>query len=292
MIVVETFAAARAATKGRTMGLVPTMGYLHEGHLVCADTVRGDADLVMMSIFVNPLQFNDAADLARYPRSLDRDVTLAESGGVNIVFAPSLEEMYPEAPLARVSVATVSEGMEGEYRPGHFGGVATAVTKLLAGLRPDRVAFGRKDAQQLAVLRRLALDLSFPVKVVEVSTVREPDGLALSSRNVFVKDRQAALGLSWGLFLACEATAKGERSADVLEDIVRSAATKAGAAVEYVTLADAQSAQRIETLDRTGFLAIAARVGAVRLIDNVVLEPDGTADRGTRLDRPSILKGS
>lgn len=291
MIVVDTFATARAATTG-TMGLVPTMGYLHEGHLVCADTVRGDADLVMMSIFVNPLQFNDADDLARYPRSLDRDVALAESGGVDIVFAPTLEEMYPETPLARVSVATVSEGMEGEYRPGHFGGVATAVTKLLAGLRPDRVAFGRKDAQQLAVLRRLVFDLSFPVTVVEVSTVREPDGLALSSRNVFVKDRQAALGLSRGLFAAADAVTKGERSGAVLEDMVRSAATTAGAVVEYATLADAQTAQRIEALDRTAFLAIAARVGAVRLIDNVVLEPDGTADRGTRLDRPSILKES
>ena len=208
MIVVDTFATARAATTG-TMGLVPTMGYLHEGHLVCADTVRGDADLVMMSIFVNPLQFNDADDLARYPRSLDRDVALAESGGVDIVFAPTLEEMYPETPLARVSVATVSEGMEGEYRPGHFGGVATAVTKLLAGLRPDRVAFGRKDAQQLAVLRRLVFDLSFPVTVVEVSTVREPDGLALSSRNVFVKGSLRPHSASPGLFAAADAVTKG-----------------------------------------------------------------------------------
>ena len=208
------------------------------------------------------------------------------------MFAPTLEEMYPETPLARVSVATVSEGMEGEYRPGHFGESPPRSPSCSPVSVPTGSPSGRKDAQQLAVLRRLVFDLSFPVTVVEVSTVREPDGLALSSRNVFVKDRQAALGLSRGLFAAADAVTKGRRSGAVLEDMVRSAATTAGAVVEYATLADAQTAQRIEALDRTAFLAIAARVGAVRLIDNVVPEPDGTADRGTRLDRPSILKGS
>ena len=291
MIVVGTFAAARAVMPG-TVGLVPTMGYLHEGHIACAGAVRTGSDCVVMSIFVNPLQFNDPADLARYPRSLDRDLELAERGGVDVVFAPPVQEMYPEPPLTRVSVTDVSAGMEGAHRPGHFDGVATVVTKLLAGLRPHRAAFGRKDAQQLAVVKRLVLDLSLAVRIVEVPTVREHDGLALSSRNVFIEDRKAALGLSRGLFLAADAALAGERSGKILEEIAGRTASRSGAVVEYATLADARTAQRIGFLDRPGFLAIAARVGSVRLIDNVVLEPDGTADRGTRLDGPSILGGS
>ena len=291
MIVVGTFAAARAVMPGM-VGLVPTMGYLHEGHIACAGAVRTGSDCVVMSIFVNPLQLNDPADLARYPRSLDRDLDLAERAGVDVVFAPPVEEMYPEPPLTRVSVADVSAGMEGAHRPGHFDGVATVVAKLLAGLRPHRAAFGRKDAQQLAVVKRLVLDLSLAVRIVEVPTVRDHDGLALSSRNVFIEDRKAALGLSRGLFLAADAALAGERSGKILEEIAGRTASRTGAVVEYATLADARTAQRIGSLDRPGFLAIAARVGSVRLIDNVVLEPDGTADRGTRLDGPSILGGS
>jgi pantoate--beta-alanine ligase len=291
VIVVGTFAAARAVMPGM-VGLVPTMGYLHEGHIACAGAVRTDSDCVVMSIFVNPLQFDDPADLARYPRSLDRDLDLAERAGVDVVFAPPVEEMYPEPPLTRVSVADVSAGMEGAHRPGHFDGVATVVAKLLAGLRPHRAAFGRKDAQQLAVVKRLVLDLSLAVRIVEVPTVREHDGLALSSRNVFIEDRKAALGLSRGLFLAADAALAGERSGKILEEIAGRTASRTGAVVEYATLADARTARRIGSLDRPGFLAIAARVGSVRLIDNVVLEPDGTADRGTRLDGPSILGGS
>jgi pantoate--beta-alanine ligase len=291
MIVVNSFAAARAAMHG-SVGLVPTMGFLHEGHLACAAALRDESDCVAMSIFVNPLQFNDPKDLARYPRSLERDLALAESGGVDVVFAPPVAEMYPEPPLTRVSVSDVSAGLEGAHRPGHFDGVATVVTKLFGGLAPQRAAFGRKDAQQLAVVKRLVLDLSLPIRIVEVSTLREHDGLALSSRNVFIEDRKAALGLSRGLFLAADAALAGERSGKILEEIAGRTASRAGAAVEYATLADARTAQRIAALDRPAFLAIAARVGAVRLIDNVVFEPDGTADRGTRLDGPSILGGS
>jgi pantoate--beta-alanine ligase len=291
MIVVESFAAARQATAG-TVGLVPTMGFLHEGHLACASAVRSGSDCVVMSIFVNPLQFNDPRDLERYPRSMERDLELARGAGVDVVFAPPIEEMYPEPPLTRVSVSVVAEGMEGLHRPGHFDGVATVVTKLFVGLRPDRAAFGRKDAQQLAVVKRLTADLSLGVEIVEVPTVREHDGLALSSRNVFIEDRKAALGLSRGLLLAADAALAGERSATTLEEIAGQTASRAGATVEYATLADTRTARRIPALDRAAFLAIAARVGSVRLIDNVVLEPDGTADRGTRLDGPSILGGS
>ncbi len=291
MIVVETFAAAREWVAG-SVALVPTMGYLHEGHLACVAAVRGRADIVAMSVFVNPLQFEDPADLTRYPRSLDRDLGLAEAAGVDFVFAPSVAEMYPAPPLTKVSVTEVAAGMEGAHRPGHFDGVATVVAKLFAGIRPSQAAFGRKDAQQLAVVRRMVSDLSFPVTIVEVPTVRHADGLALSSRNVFIEDRKAALGLSRGLFLAADAAAAGERSGPVLEELAGRTASRAGAAVEYATLADAATSRRIAALDRRAFLAIAARVGPVRLIDNVVLEPDGTADRGTRLDGPSILGGT
>lgn len=291
MIVVDSFDAARQATSG-TVGLVPTMGYLHEGHLACVTALRPESSCVVMSIFVNPLQFDDPGDLARYPRSLERDLELAGDAGVDVVFAPAVAEMYPEPPLTRVSVSVVSEEMEGLHRPGHFDGVATVVAKLFAGLRPARAAFGRKDAQQLAVVKRLASDLSLGVQIVEVSTVREHDGLALSSRNVLIEDRKAALGLSRGLFLAADAALAGERSATTLEEIAGRTASRAGATVEYATLADARTARRTPVLDRVAFLAIAARVGRVRLIDNVVLEPDGTADRGTRLDGPSILGGS
>jgi pantoate--beta-alanine ligase len=291
VIVAHTFLAARQALAG-TVGMVPTMGYLHEGHLACATAVRATSDCVVMSIFVNPLQFNDPSDLARYPRSWDRDLALAERTGVDVVFAPSVEEMYPEPPLTQVTVSGVTEGMEGARRPGHFDGVATIVAKLFAGIRPDSAAFGRKDAQQLAVVKRLVHDLNFPVAIVEVPTVREADGLALSSRNVFIADRKAALGLSRGLFLAADSAGAGERSGRTLEEIAGRTASRAGAVVEYAALADARTARRIPTLDRVAFLAIAARVGEVRLIDNVILEPDGTADRGTRLDGPSILGGS
>ena len=252
---------------------------------------RAESDCVVMSIFVNPLQFNDPRDLARYPRSIERDLELARGAGVDIVFAPPVEEMYPEAPLARVSVAMVSEDMEGLHRPGHFDGVATVVTKLFAGLRPDRAAFGRKDAQQLAVVKRLAADLSLGVRIVEVPTVREHDGLALSSRNVFIEDRKAALGLSRGLFLAADAALAGERSATTLEEIAgRTAAPRAPRWNTPPSPIPAPPGGSPPSM-RTAFLAIAARVGSVRLIDNVVSSRTAPPTAGTRLDGPSILEG-
>ncbi len=285
-----TFAAAREACAGR-VALVPTMGYLHEGHVACLSAARERADTVVMSLFVNPLQFDQASDLERYPRDLDRDAAIAADAGVDVLFAPPVTEMYPSDPLARVHVAVVSEGMEGAHRPGHFDGVATVVAKLFAGIRPDVACFGRKDAQQLAVVRRMAADLSFPLTIVGVPTVRESDGLALSSRNVFLENRGAALGLSRGLFAAAAAAAEGERDATALETMVSLEVSERGADLGYATLADAATAERIPTLDRPAFLAVAARVGAVRLIDNVFLEPDGSADLGTRLGERSILYG-
>jgi pantoate--beta-alanine ligase len=292
VIVVDTFDAVRVEIGTVHSALVPTMGYLHEGHLSLVEVATEMSDRVVMSLFVNPLQFDEPGDLDRYPRDLDRDAALAEAAGVDVLFAPTAGEIYPAEPLTRVSVAGVSEGMEGAHRPGHFDGVATVVAKLFAGIRPAYAVFGRKDAQQLAVVRRMALDLSFPVEIVGSPTVREVDGLALSSRNVFLgpDDRSAALGLSRGLFAAADAVRAGERDGSRLEAMVRDPVAEAGADLEYATLADAFTAGPIDTVDREAFLAVAARVGEVRLIDNVVLWPDGAVDTGVALDGQSILR--
>jgi pantoate--beta-alanine ligase len=271
------------------------MGYLHEGHLSLMAMARRESDTVVVSLFVNPLQFNEQEDLERYPRDLERDGRLAEEAGADLLFAPSPDVMYPEPALTRVSVPALEAEMEGFHRPGHFAGVATVVAKLLAGIQPRRAYFGRKDAQQLAVVRRMAFDLSMPVEIVGGSTVRESDGLALSSRNVFLNDeeRSRALQLSRGLMAAADACEAGVREAETLEGMVRGAVT--GAEIDYVTLADACTATRLPLLDRDAFLAIAARVGATRLIDNVtVAVPSGgeiSVDRGIRLAQPSILYG-
>lgn len=290
MRVVSTFADARAARAGR-VALVPTMGYLHEGHLALV-AAAGGADTTMVSIFVNPLQFDEQADLDRYPRDLARDLALLDEAGADVVFAPPLAEMYPGSPLTRVSLDGVTGRMEGSQRPGHFDGVATVVAKLFAGLQPDLAVFGRKDAQQLAVVTRMAADLSFPVSVVGGSTVREADGLALSSRNVFLDaaERHAALALSRGLLAAADAAAAGERAGAILEGIVQDELDRIPMVRrEYVELADAGDCGRLAVLDRPAFLAVAARVGEVRLIDNVWFDAPHAPDRGTRLGGRSVL---
>jgi pantoate--beta-alanine ligase len=291
MKIVQRFAEVRALTAG-TLGLVPTMGFLHEGHLALVDAARRDCDTVVMSLFVNPLQFDETRDLSRYPRDLDRDAELAEGRGVDVLFAPELDEMYPQEPLTRVTVSGTTDEMEGAHRPGHFDGVATVVAKLFVGTRADRAYFGRKDAQQLATVARMAADLSIPIEVVPVSIVREQDGLALSSRNVFLSldERRIALGISAGLMAAADAAEGGERDGLQLESIVR--ARLDGVLIDYVALAGASSASRVDNLEEDAVLAVAARVGETRLIDNVILTVHGdtvVADRGTRLDEPSIL---
>lgn len=290
MRIVDTFAAVRGAREG-TVGLVPTMGAFHEGHLSHIESSAGADDTVVVSLFVNPLQFDEGGDLDRYPRDIERDGALAEAAGVDVLFAPPLVEMYPEPPATRVVVSGVSEGMEGAYRPGHFEGVATVVAKLLAGIGPSHAVLGRKDAQQLAVVRRMVSDLSFPVEIVAGSTVRDPDGLALSSRNVFLtgSERSTALSLSRGLSDAAEVLSSGERSADALEAVVSGTVRQSDAELEYVELADAFTAELLDEVDRESFLAVAARVGETRLIDNVVMWPDGSSDTGTRLTEPSKL---
>jgi pantoate--beta-alanine ligase len=268
------------------------MGYFHEGHLELMKSARQSADTVVVSLFVNPLQFNDPSDLERYPRDLERDLSLAAGAGVDLVFAPPRSEMLPEPPLTAVTVAALTERMEGSGRPGHFSGVATVVAKLFAGLQPHLAYFGRKDAQQLAVVRRMASDLSFPVRVLGHPTIRESDGLALSSRNVLLseKDRVSARELSAGLMAAAAAAEAGERSGPALEGIAKAAV--ASAHLEYIELASQETVERLPTLDRPAFLALAARVGEVRLIDNVGLEVvagELVADRGVRLEGPSLL---
>lgn len=301
MIVVETFRAARALHQGR-VGLVPTMGYLHEGHLSLAHAARRVSDTVVMSLFVNPLQFAPTDDLASYPRDLDRDAALADGAGVDILFAPSVEEMYPAPPSTEVTVAAVAAALEGVHRPGHFAGVATVVTKLFAGLQPDQAFFGRKDAQQLAVIKRMVRDLSFPVEVTGCPIVREAEGLALSSRNTYLSadERRAALSLSQGLMAAADAAEGGETSAAALGSLVLEVIERTSVGgpvpieVEYVALADTDDVLILERLDRAAFLAVAARVGATRLIDNVhfdVAEDGLVADRGITIDATSMLYG-
>ena len=295
MRITSTMAETRELYAEAPVGLVPTLGFLHEGHVALLEAARAECGTVAMTVFVNPLQFNEAGDLERYPRNLERDVELAREAGVDMVFAPADEEMYPLPVATTVSVGPLTERMEGAHRPGHFDGVATVVAKLLAGLRPDRAYFGKKDAQQLAMIRRMVTDLSIPTTIVAHPTVREADGLALSSRNVFLSEAQraAARALSRGLMAAADAAEAGERSARALEEIVLDTIALANGVVpEYAEVASVRDVARMEAVDADCFLAVAARVGDVRLIDNVHLDVnlDGVvADRGILLERPSVL---
>jgi pantoate--beta-alanine ligase len=293
MELVRTFSEARNRYQGR-VALVPTMGYFHEGHLALMKSARSTAETVVVSIYVNPLQFNDPADLDRYPRDLERDLEMAATADVDVVFAPSPDEMFARPPTTKVVVGPVGDRMEGPRRPGHFDGVATVVTKLFAGLQPKSAYFGRKDAQQLVVVKSLVDDLSFPVTVIANPTVRESDGLALSSRNVFLTeaDRPGALLLSKALFEAAVLAESGQRKAEVLKEAVRTVVDPL--AVDYIELASQDRADPLAELDRPAFLAAAVRVGAVRLIDNIALDVmagEIVADRGVRLQHQSILYG-
>lgn len=303
MRVVSAFQAARLAASEAAakasgereltpVGLVPTMGFLHEGHLSLISRARRECRVVIMSLYVNPRQFNQSSDFESYPRSFPRDQHLAVEAGVDVLFAPSTEEMYKPGESTSIDPGAVAQSMEGAHRPGHFEGVAMVVTKLLAGLGAQRAYFGRKDAQQLTMIRQLARDLCLPIQIVGCATLRESDGLALSSRNVLIspKDRKAALKISRGLERAALAVEAGERSAAALRQLVTGAGT--GVAWEYVELADQHDCSLLKSLDRPSFLAVAATVGGVRLIDNLFFDahPNGLAvDRGTRLEQPSLV---
>jgi len=257
---------------GHRVGLVPTMGALHEGHARLIETARRRGDHVAVSIFVNPLQFDRKDDLERYPRTPDADLRICADLGVDLVFAPAVEEMYPVEPRCSVTVKRLADGLCGRFRPGHFDGVATVVTKLFDIVQPEAAYFGEKDAQQLAVVRRMVLDLNIPVEIAGVATVREDDGLAVSSRNVRLSadERSKAPALYRALREAERAIAGGERDARAVER--RAAAvipSDASLRLEYLEAVDPVELQRVDTIAGSVLLAGALWVGNTRLIDNI-----------------------
>lgn len=264
----------RKAQRG-TVGLVPTMGYLHEGHLSLVRASVAENDLTVASIFVNPTQFGPNEDFERYPRNEERDLAMLKDAGVAAVYMPGVDVIYPGGYETYVVPGATAELREGGSRPGHFRGVATVVLKLFNATGADRAYFGRKDAQQLRVIRRMVTDLDVDIEVVACPIVREEDGLAMSSRNVYLgsEDRKAAVVLSRGLAEAKAAYAAGERGADVLRAIVRSrVGSEPRAALDYVSLADEVTLAEIEgRLERPALLSLAAKFGSTRLIDNVEL---------------------
>ncbi len=257
------------------VGLVPTMGYLHEGHLSLIRRAREECDHVVVSIFVNPTQFGPKEDLSRYPRDLDRDLGLIEPLGVDLVWMPTAEIMYPKGYQTWVEVETVTRPLEGVRRPGHFRGVTTVVAKLFNGVQPQRAYFGQKDAQQAAVIRQMTRDLNFPIEIVVCPIVREPDGLAMSSRNVYLdpEERKAATVLYRSLNAAKNVYHNGERDAKELRRIMREViATEPLAQMQYVSCADYATLDELETVTGKTLLSMAVFLGKTRLIDNIVLE--------------------
>ncbi|HEY7235874.1 MAG TPA: pantoate--beta-alanine ligase [Gemmatimonadaceae bacterium] len=260
-----------ARREGAPIGLVPTMGFFHEGHLSLMRRARSECAVVVVSLFVNPTQFNDAADLDAYPRDEARDAAIAQSAGVDYLFAPNASAMYLPGASTAVVVSGVSEPLEGESRgPGHFRGVATVVAKLFNIVQPTVAYFGQKDAQQALVVRRMARDLDFPLRIEVCPTVREPDGLAMSSRNVRLTPaaRTQALALRRGLDAAAAAVAGGERDASRVEARGREAMQSLGVEAEYFAVVSAETLAPVRPLSGEILLAVAARVGGVRLIDN------------------------
>jgi pantoate--beta-alanine ligase len=268
----------------KTIGLVPTMGALHEGHLSLVREARRMCDVVVVSIFVNPTQFAPSEDFDRYPRDLTSDTTKLADYNVDYIFAPPPEEIYPKNFSTYVTVEGLSDPMEGVARPGHFRGVATVLTILFNTIRPDFAFFGQKDAQQTIVVRRMVRDLAFDLEVVVLPTVREQSGLALSSRNAYLneEDRQAATVLNRSLTKAKEAYKGGERNPKRLVEAVRSEFEREPRArLEYVGVVDAETMEKLDRIpeDRSALIALAAQVGNTRLIDNVLLKPVGQKSR-------------
>lgn len=288
MKVVDTIAAVRreigeARRAGRTIEFVPTMGALHDGHLELVRAARRRDGLCVMSIFVNPLQFGPAEDFDTYPRDLDGDLTLAEAEGVEVVFAPAAAEMYPGGAIqTRVEVGRLGQILEGAYRPEHFSGVATVCAKLFNIVAPDRVYLGQKDAQQVAVLRQVVRDLNLPLELVACPTVREPDGLAMSSRNhrLDPEGRRAAAALYGGLQAAARAAEAGEASSAELVAAARAVLDQQPVVrVQYLEVVDPQTFESLDAIAGGALIVLAAHVGSVRLIDNCIV---GTAQRPER----------
>jgi pantoate--beta-alanine ligase len=274
VITITDLRSARLSFPGK-VGLVPTMGYLHEGHLSLVRRAREDCDHVVVSIFVNPTQFGPKEDLSNYPRDIDRDLSLLEPLGVDLVWMPPAEIMYPPGFQTWVEVEMITQPLEGSTRPGHFRGVTTVVAKLFNAVQPHNAYFGQKDAQQAAVIRQMTRDLNFPVEIVVCPIMREPDGLAMSSRNVYLdpEQRKAATVLSRALQAAKEAYDNGERDAETLRRKMREIlASEPFANVQYVSCADYDTLEELDTVTGKALLSMAVFIGKTRLIDNVVLE--------------------
>jgi len=275
--VVKTIAELRKIRRCLTgsVGFVPTMGYLHEGHLALVKHARAENAIVVVSIFVNPTQFGPSEDLGTYPRDLDRDLKLLEKEKADIVFVPSDVEMYPPEFSTWVDVEKVTERLEGASRPGHFRGVATVVAKLFNIVQPTKAYFGQKDAQQAIVIKRMVVDLDTDIEIVVVPTVRESDGLAMSSRNTYLspEERQAATVLFRALSLARQLWQGGEEDADKIRYEMKSLIAKEPLAqIDYVSIADANTLKELEEIDCPALASLAVRIGRTRLIDNILLD--------------------
>ena len=265
----------RARAEGKIIGLVPTMGFFHEGHLSLMRQASKDNDFVVVSLFVNPIQFGPTEDFRDYPRDLEKDARMAEDVGVDLIFNPSVEEIYREGHNTYVAVRKLTEGLCGASRPGHFLGVTTVVLKLLNIIQPDRAYFGQKDYQQLKVIERMVRDLNVPVEIVPVPIVREPDGLAMSSRNSYLspEERRAALVLSkslaYGQELLNQGVTSGEELRARIEEFIRQ---EPAAVIDYVAVVDTEDLDRLVEIEDKALLALAVRIGRTRLIDNAILK--------------------
>jgi len=276
---IETIIGMKAACRGvsragKRLGLVPTMGALHQGHLSLVRESKSQCEVTAVSIFVNPLQFGPTEDFAEYPRTLERDAALLQELGVDLLFVPSLVQVYPPGTKTSVEVGDLSGRLDGGSRPGHFRGVTTVVCKLFETVRPDRAYFGQKDAAQVAVLRKMVRDLDMDVEIVVCPIVREPDGLAMSSRNAYLnaEQRQQALVLRRSLRQVTSAVDAGERQAQKLAEIgIRTIGSEPGARLDYFAIVNADTLEPVATVSRGTLVAVAAWVGTTRLIDNIVL---------------------
>ncbi len=276
MKIMRDAAAVRTAVAGGgRVGLVPTMGAFHEGHLSLIRAARASCDVVVVWLFVNPNQFNDPSDLVNYPRDEERDAALAAESGADILFAPTVEAVYPTGFATTVTVAGLGDILEGAHRPGHFTGVATVVAKMLNMVGPHVAFFGAKDAQQVAVVRRMVADLDIPTRIEVLPIVREPDGLAMSSRNLRLgaDERRRASVLHRGLVAARTAASTGQRDAAALAQVVEDVLAGEAISAEYVAVVDPDTFEPLTTVDRPALIALAARVGSVRLIDNMEVAP-------------------
>lgn len=274
MEVLKTIDEMRRLKLPAPVGFVPTMGYLHEGHLVLVRRAKAENPSVVVSIFVNPTQFGPQEDFKKYPRDPERDLALLEKEGTDVVFMPSVAEMYPENFNSWVDVGKISERLEGASRPGHFRGVATVVAKLFNIVQPDKAYFGQKDAQQLLVIRKMVNDLNMNLEVIAVPTVREPDGLAMSSRNTYLnpEERKAAVVLYQALTLAQRLYSEGEKDAQIIRQQMTELIQKQPLAhIDYISIADAETLDELDKVKPPALVSMAVKIGKTRLIDNVVV---------------------